>query len=770
MFLLCGSNQYKICGQQPTPPCVFSDQLQGQFLNRYASNSPELTTIVPTFTCNDYVTQLSYTLVCDFIADCQDTSDESFCRHLPCLGQFSCTSGQCLSFDKVCDYMHHCLDQSDETDCAEFRERISVEKLPVPSPALVDFDGVRSFISAAMNSSESCPDSHYRCPGDFNDCLPVYTRCNLMYDCIDHQDEEGCEELTCSGFFRCRFSELCLHSDHICDGWPHCPMNDDELFCDASCPVNCLCQGHTFRCHQPFSAGLFPHLRSLDATGSGMALSDVDNNTLLIAAAFACCSITNVPKTRLLNLQMLDLSRNTLRYVNMTSFLGLENLQVLSLSNNPLTLLQTGLSLTPQQSALTVLDLSHTRLTVFDAAKLSLFPNLRKLNLTSTFIHTISTSGFHVTPLLTELYMDTSPVKTFPPDVFKPLDYLRYVSTENYKLCCAEILPYNFDSSTCSAPKDEISSCEDLLQSWTYRGFLWMMASLSITGNIFCCCARLFAKSLMSSSGFSVFVTNLTIADFLMGVYIAIIGVADELFRGRYLYNDDMWKHSVTCKVAGFMSLLSSEVSALTIWFITLDRFVVLRFPFSTRRFDRTSAAVSCLLTWVIGGLLATIPLLPLTAHWEFYSQTGICIPLLVTRREFRGKYYSFSVLVVLNFIVFLFVSVGQALIYRTIQANALKTDSSKVSQDITIARRLITIAVTDFMCWFPIGLCGMLALAGTSVPGKMDVVLAIVVLPLNSAINPFMYTLNTLTEKRRKKNQTELLKWLESHRDLIVD
>ncbi|KAL8567282.1 hypothetical protein ACOMHN_023325 [Nucella lapillus] len=108
--------------------------------------------------------------------------------------------------------------------------------------------------------------NHYRCPGDFNDCLPVYTRCNGMYDCLDHQDEEGCEDLTCPGFFRCRVSTICVHNDHLCDGWSHCPLRDDELLCDVTCPVDC--QGHTFLCVQPFSATLFPQILYLDATGS----------------------------------------------------------------------------------------------------------------------------------------------------------------------------------------------------------------------------------------------------------------------------------------------------------------------------------------------------------------------------------------------------------------------------------------------------------------------------------------------------------------------
>ncbi|KAL8568764.1 hypothetical protein ACOMHN_054551 [Nucella lapillus] len=664
--------------------------------------------------------------------------------------------------------MFHCQDHSDENYCEVIKERYLDTSAPIPPPALVNFDGLKIFISIPMNSSESCPGSHYRCLGEFNDCLPVYTRCNSMYDCIDHEDEAGCEEITCSGFFRCRRSKTCLHREHICDGWPHCPMNDDELFCDMTCPTNCMCQGHAFLCPQPFSADLFPQLRYLDATGSGMTLSDVNNNPLLIGAAFVHCSIDLLPKAHLLNLRILELGGNKLSYVNMTSFLGLKNIQTLSLSNNPLTSLHTGPPSVHQHSALTALDLSRTPLTVLDTTVLALFPKLQKLNLTSTTIHTISPEGFQYTPLLTELRMDNSPVETFPPHVFKSLSNLGFVSAQNYKFCCSEILPYTFDDSDCAAPRDEISSCEDLLQSWTYRGFLWLVACLSLTGNVFCCCARLFAKSLASSSGFSVFVANLTIADFLMGVYITIIGAADEQFRGRYLYNDDIWKHSVTCKVAGFLSLLSSEVSALIIWFITLDRFIVLHFPFSTVRFNRTSAAVACLLTWLAGWCLAVLPLLPVTSHWEFYSQTGICVPLPVTRQDFKGRVYSFSVLIVLNFIVFLFISAGQALIYWAIQNNALKTYSTKVSRDMTIARRLITIAVTNFLCWFPIGLCGLLALAGTPIPGEVNVVLAIFVLPLNAAINPFVYTFNTLAEKRRKTNEAKLLQWLESHPDLI--
>ena len=85
-------------------------------------------------------------------------------------------------------------------------------------------------------------------------------------------------------------------------------------------------------------------------------------------------------------------------------------------------------------------------------------------------------------------------------------------------------------------------------------------------------------------------------------------------------------------------------------------------------------------------------------------------------------------------------------------------TDTSKDSKNLTIARRLITVVVSDFLCWFPIGLLGLLAFSGTPISGEVNVAMAIFVLPLNSALNPFLYTYNQLMEKRRAKREAQLI------------
>jgi hypothetical protein len=149
-----------------------------------------------------------------------------------------------------------------------------------------------------------------------------------------------------------------------------------------------------------------------------------------------------------------------------------------------------------------------------------------------------------------------------------------------------------------------------------------------------------------------------------------------------------------------------------------------------------------------------------MTSHWEFYSQTGICIPLPVTRRKFGGQGFSFAILIIVNFVLFIFVAAGQASIFASVRHNTL-ADTQRKSRDKTIARRLITVELTDFLCWFPIGLCGVLSWSGAAIPGELGVFMATLVLPINAALNPFLYTFSLVAERRAKLLQGKLLQQL---------
>jgi hypothetical protein len=306
-----------------------------------------------------------------------------------------------------------------------------------------------------------------------------------------------------------------------------------------------------------------------------MTLSDFDNNSYIMHLVLIRCNLTLVPELRLLNLRHLDLSHNRLTSVNMDTFLVLVSLQELYLANNPL------LSLWRRGSQmlhpmLSHLDLSLTGLTNFISLTLMHFASLQRLNLSHTLIHTIGDEGFQHVPLLQELDMTGSPVRQFPNQVCRGLNKLKHVYSENYKLCCGAFLP-DVANVMCLAPQDELSTCEDLLRSEFYRGFLWLIGSLSVLGNVLCLAFRAFLHRKRPQNAFNIFVSSLGVADCIMGVYVVMIGVADHILRGLYLYRAAGWTSSVACRLAGFLCLVSCEVSALTVLLITLDRFIVLR-------------------------------------------------------------------------------------------------------------------------------------------------------------------------------------------------
>ena len=207
----------------------------------------------------------------------------------------------------------------------------------------------------------TCPESHFRCPSGPMVCLPVYMRCNDVYDCVGHEDEAGCDDYACPGFYRCRGAVTCVHSSDVCDGIPQCPQHDDELLCElTTCPGNCTCYGLAFFCSGVTPLSKFSAIRFLHGDGSGMTMADVSNNSMLVHLSLRRCHLAQLSSISLPNLRFLDLTDNVLRVVLAKHFYHLQNLKHLILAGNPLQpsfVKDTNLS-----SALVALPVSYTHL------------------------------------------------------------------------------------------------------------------------------------------------------------------------------------------------------------------------------------------------------------------------------------------------------------------------------------------------------------------------------------------------------------------------
>ncbi|CAG2118763.1 unnamed protein product, partial [Medioppia subpectinata] len=332
----------------------------------------------------------------------------------------------------------------------------------------------------------------------------------------------------------------------------------------------------------------------------------------------------------------------------------------------------------------------------------------------------IKKGAFNELTSLISLDIRDNDLHVFPKDVFHALKSLRFLSTDNFKFCClaANIVPFE----RCLPPQDEISDCEDLMSNLVQRVILWFLGVVALVANA--------ATRLYSNPVSSTLILSLGCADFLMGIYLMIIASVDEFYRGRYIENSDVWKHSILCQFCGFLSTVSSEVSVATLFVYWLNPLIHIRL---------------ITLSWIVVIMLAGLPLFPIPYfNGKFYARSGTCLALHITPHKPDGWEYSVAIFLCINLVAFLIIVGCYLFMYKTIRLSRQKMNRLKARQvrETQVGRQMALIVITNFLCWFPVIVMGMMSLAGFTIPGAAYSWTAVFVFPVNSATNPIIYSL----------------------------
>ncbi|KPP70531.1 hypothetical protein Z043_110630, partial [Scleropages formosus] len=237
----------------------------------------------------------------------------------------------------------------------------------------------------------------------------------------------------------------------------------------------------------------------------------------------------------------------------------------------------------------------------------------------------------------------------------------------------------------CKPNTDGISSFENLLANIVLRVFVWVVSATTCFGNLFVICMRSYIRS--ENKLHALCIISLCCADGLMGVYLFVIGAFDLKFRGEYNRHAQAWMDSVQCQVVGSLAMLSTEVSVLLLTYLTLEKYVCIVYPFRYLAPGRLRTVSILVAIWVLGFVIAFIPL-----------KTGT-----------RATEYS-----------------------------------NHIKKEVTIAKRFFSIVITDSLCWIPIFILKILSLLQVEIPGTISSWVVIFILPINSALNPILYTLTT--------------------------
>ena len=289
------------------------------------------------------------------------------------------------------------------------------------------------------------------------------------------------------------------------------------------------------------------------------------------------------------------------------------------------------------------------------------------------------------------------------------------------------------------------------------RACLWLLGILAFCGNL----AVLIWRAMVPDNNRvqSILLSNLAVADFLMGVYMLVLAVLDTMWKGEYFKHDVWWRTSPGCRIVGAISMLSSQVSVAMLTITTADRLICVVFALKFEKLTVKAAYIICLCVWVVGIAISILPITeikyfndPESSEIGFFSRSAVCLPLQLSYQKHAGWEYAAAIFIILNFCSFLFILVAYIAIYWTMVKLAGPSVASHMQQESARVNRLFVIVLTDFCCWMPVIIMGILSLTGNfdDPQGWVYVWVAVFVLPLNSSVNPILYTLSTSYAKTK--------------------
>ncbi|XP_041453756.1 G-protein coupled receptor GRL101-like [Lytechinus variegatus] len=367
-------------------------------------------------------------------------------------------------------------------------------------------------------------------------------------------------------------------------------------------------------------------------------------------------------------------------------------------------------------------------------------------------------------------------------NVLTGLTSLKAISTSDNRLCC---LLDERENVTCArtSPTSPLETCGRLYPSVVLRIAGWIIGLTSLVGNLTALILRVRQEQLTVQT---LLIMNLAVADCIMGIYMIVITSVDIYFGNLYFLSAPLWRQSYLCKFSSFLAFLSSECSVFTLAIMTVDRFICILFPFSVYRLTVKSAGTAMVFLWLVMCILSIIPNLVPADLPGFYGLSDVCVGLplhaeseeigrlvyTVERRydKFLIEYvveehtvrpswlYAIITFIGVNMFLFMVILVCYIMMFIQVMRSTQSVANAALrNREIKVARKMAFIVGTDFACWMPIIVMGILTQSGLVVlPTSLYAWSVIFIIPINSSINPILYTFVNYIENKKKPQQVK--------------
>ncbi|XP_028672674.1 relaxin receptor 2 [Erpetoichthys calabaricus] len=453
-------------------------------------------------------------------------------------------------------------------------------------------------------------------------------------------------------------------------------------------------------------------------------------------------------------LNWLDMEGNQIQYLRSKDFQECTIMTVLILRRNQIRGIERGVF---SRMRLIELDLSMNQIKDLPPPLFRNQQSLKQLNISHNPLAHIYDNQFDGLINLHSLSMEGIEIPNIHNRMFRKMENLSHIYFKKFEYC-----GFSPNVRSCKPNTDGISSFENLLANIILRVFVWVVACITCFGNVFVICLRSCVVSENRHHAMSIMA--LCCADCLMGIYLFFIGTYDIRYCGEYNRHAQEWMESIQCQLIGSLAMLSTEVSVMLLTYMTVEKYLCIVFPFSPHRAGKKQTLFILITIWVLGFIIAVVPFFYKDSFGNYYGRNGVCFPLNSDQTEKLGaSIYSTSIFLGLNLVAFVAIVFSYTTMFYSIRKTGAKTGERSVYQrEVAIAKRFFFIVFTDALCWIPIFLLKLLSLLRVEFPGTITSWVVIFILPINSALNPILYTITTAAFQERLKHCLKA-KWQQS-------
>lgn len=298
------------------------------------------------------------------------------------------------------------------------------------------------------------------------------------------------------------------------------------------------------------------------------------------------------------NVGFLNLTKNLIKKLEVVNRKS-KILQILDISYNPLE----NLNYIENFEYLNYLDASYTK--IKNLGK-NLIKNLLKLNiliLKGCIFNEINDDIFKLNePKKIDLRNSILPYKKIK-NFIKNIKKIEIFKSDYFSLCC--YFNKNIKSIKKCYPSFSIfKTCNDLISSNILKGIIWIFGFLCIIQNLLIIFLNI-KKSNLKTSAFSL---SLSFSDLAIGIYLISISIKNLIFQGEFFNYEEIWIQSKFCYFLGFLMNFSILNSSISIFFMSLQKYLVIKFPLKQTIFSLNKIFFIILIYMFISFLLAILP------------------------------------------------------------------------------------------------------------------------------------------------------------------